>query len=173
MAEEYSPLNLNMIMQKSKRKKGWIITWEGSEPRYRNGCKVIAVLPSRFGVEQIKTMLPYLFIAEYGFTLDELVYYGFEIHKCRMLKEEYKDINPSIACGFFPKSYLSARRVKNLKCEENPNNMFESTLYWTELPKYIPKLTDDAENYLDSLKQVSDEKHDSYTYATRQAGGSS
>jgi hypothetical protein len=40
--------------------------------------------------------------------------------------------------GHFGKSYLCARKVKNLRAEGSKRDMAEETLYWTELPKFIP-----------------------------------
>jgi len=85
-------------------------------------------------------------------------------------RETYRDINPEFCYGIIPKQYLSARQVKNLRCEESKKDCFESTLYWTELPKFIPDPDADPtpENITDT-KQVIGEREAQYTYSIRES----
>jgi hypothetical protein len=62
---------------------------------------------------------------------------------------------------------LYARKVKNLRCERAVKSDFESTLYWTEFPKFLPNpegpnapLRDDPSKW---SRQVSDERYASFT----------
>ena len=71
-----------------------------------------------------------------------------------------------------PKIYLSARKVKDLRCEESKGDCFESTLYWTELPKFIPNpdFNSDGpmpENLSELTRQIIGEREAQYTYSTR------
>ena len=100
--------------------------------------------------------------------------FGGSIYKDTFFKEAYRDINPELWYGHFPKHYLCARKVKNLRCEESKKDCFESTLYWTELPKFIPNPKhgpegSTLENLDDALKQVIGEREVQYTYLIRPA----
>lgn len=82
----------------------------------------------------------------------------------------YRDINPAFCYGHFPKDYLYARKVKQLRCEESKESVWKSTLHWLELPKYVPVLLDPSAPTPDDLStlttMIADEKPQSYTYTT-------
>jgi len=86
----------------------------------------------------------------------------------------YRDINPEHYYGQFPKIYLHARRVEDLRCEYNKNDDYETTLYWTELerftinPDWNPNGPMPA-NLADLLKQVRGKRIKRYTYSIRSA----
>jgi hypothetical protein len=84
----------------------------------------------------------------------------------------YRDVNPEFWYGEYPKHYLRARQVKHLRCEESKKDCFECSLYWTELPKFIPnpKYGPEGpalENFHDALKEVVGESEEHYTYSIR------
>ena len=120
---------------KTKGKNAWLITWEGPESEFNGRCKVVAVLPPQFG-KGIASLLPVLYCAEYNFTLCEKMSFCIPKGKDPFAKQFYRDINPEFLYGHIPKEYLCARKVKNLRCEEGKKDCLESTLFWTELPKY-------------------------------------
>jgi hypothetical protein len=76
--------------------------------------------------------------------------------------------------GYFGKSYLCARKVKNLRVEESKKDMAEETLYWTELPKFIPNPDFDNNGPMPSdlsvlTKEVRPEQDFSYSYSIQPA----
>jgi len=155
-----------------KGKTAWLITWEGPESEHNGRCKVIAVLPSRYGDESVVLLLRVLFYSEYLYTLGEKMVPSTSIGKDSRFKEAYRDINPEFCYGHFPKQYLRARRVKNLYCEESETDCLESTLHWTELPKFIPNPKygpegPGLEDIDDGLKEAVGEKEVQYTYSIR------
>ena len=117
-------------------------------------------------------MLPVLFCSEHPLTLCEKVEFSMTKQKGHLFKVGYQDINPEFNYGYIPKEYLCARKVKNLRCEESKERPFESTLFWTELPKFIPNpeidfgepLPDDPAKW---TKQVVSERDAHYTYSIR------
>jgi len=159
------------MFMKTKGKIAWFITWEGPESESNGRCKVVAVLPPQLG-KSIASLLPVLYCAEYNFTLCEKMSFCIPKKKDPFAKQFYRDINPEFLYGHIPKEYLSARKVKNLRCEEGKKDCFESTLFWTELPKYIPnpKCGPEGpmlENMDDALKEVIGDREVQYTYSIR------
>jgi hypothetical protein len=157
---------------KSTGKKAWLITLEGSESDYYGRCKVVTILRPQLGTKNIAFLLPILFSSEYNYTLCEKMGFGSSSDRDPFFKEIYRDINPEICYGQLPKIYLRARQVKNLRCEENQTDCFESTLYWTELTKFIPNPKYGLEGPLlgefdDALVKVIGERDVHYTYSIR------
>ena len=164
--------SLERNTMKSKGKSAWLITWEGPESEQNGRCKVVAVLPAQHGVGTAIFSLRVLFCSECNYTLCEKLYPTCSIRKDPLFKEAYTGETPEYYYGHFPKQYLRARKVKNLRCEESKRDCFEGTLYWTELPKFIPNPNFDPngpvpDNVADLSKQVMGEKEDHYTYSTR------
>ena len=149
----------------------WLITWEGPESVHTGRCKVVAVLPPQFGETGITAMLPFLYCAGYNHTLCEKMGFSTPSRKDdRLLRIAYRDIHPEFWYGVYPKEYLCARKVKNLRCEESKIDCFENTLHWTELAKYIPNPQIDfggplPDNRAEWTKQVSGERDEQYTYS--------
>ena len=157
---------------KTKGKTAWLVTWEGPEAEYIGRCKVVAVLPPQFGERFVKSLLPFLYCSEYNYTLDEKLSFCIPQKKDPLFRQYYRDINPELLYGLPPKMYLCARKVRNLRCEESKRDDFENTLYWTELPKFIPNPNFDndgpmPENLTDLTKQVLGEREAQYTYSIR------
>jgi hypothetical protein len=154
----------------AKGKIAWLITWEGSESEHYGRCKVVTILRPQLGTTGIASLLPVLFSSEYNYTLCEKMGFAASSGKNPFSVEPYRDINPELWYGQFPKIYLRARRVKNLRCEESKKDCFECTLYWTELPKFIPNPKYGPEGSPlapDALKEVVGEKEAQYTYSIR------
>ena len=89
-----------------------------------------------------------------------------------LFRQYYRDVNSELLYGLPPKIYLCARKVKGLHCEESKKDCLESTLYWTELPKFIPNPKFDPngpmpENLADLTKQVVGEREAQYVYSIR------
>ena len=155
---------------KPKGRTAWLITWEGPEAEYIERCKVVAVLPPQLGEKTIVSLLPSLYRSETNYTLCEKMSFCVPTKKDPLLKQYYRDINPEFMYGVPPKEYLCARKIKNLRCEESNKDTFESTLYWTELPKFIPNPNIDYDGPMpvdlaDLTKQVVGEKDAQYTYS--------
>ena len=161
---------------KPRGKKAWLITWEGPESIHLGRCKVVAILPPQRSGANIASLLPILFASEYNYTLGEKMRACASGRNDPLFKEAYRDVNPEFWYGHYMKAYLCARIVKNLRCEENRSDSFESTLCWTELPKFIPNpkygpmgpLLEDLGND-DALKEIVGERDMSYTYSIRSA----
>lgn len=157
---------------KTRGRTAWLITWEGPESEHNGRCKVVTILRPQLKDGSVASLLPILFSAEYNYTLCEKMGFISSSGKDPFFKEAYRDINPELWYGHFPKHYLRARKVKDLRCEESKNDCFESTLYWTELPKFIPNpeidfngpLPDDIAKW---TKQVVGEREVQYTYSIR------
>jgi len=159
---------------KSKGKSAWLITWEGPEAEGNGRCKVVTILRPQLNEGSIKSLLPILFSSEYNYTLCEKVGFIASSGRDPYFRQAYRDVNPELCYGEFPKQYLRARKVKNLRCEESQKNCFESTLYWTELPKFVPNPEWDPngpmpKDLADLTKQVSGEREASYTYSIQGA----
>ena len=157
---------------KTKGKTAWLITWDGSESEYIGRCKVVAVLPPQFGERGIASLLPFLYCSEYNYTLCEKMSFCVPAKKDSLFMQYYRDINPELLYGLPPKIYLCARKVKDLRCEESKKDCLESTLFWTELPKYVPnpKYGPEGpilEDFDGRLKQVIGEREAQYTYSIR------
>jgi hypothetical protein len=154
---------------KGKGKSAWLVTWEGPEAENLARCKVVAILPPQMGEEAIKLLLRVLFCSEYPLTLDEKLCFGTARDKDmpRYFHQYYKEMNSELNYGHMPKQYLSARKVKNLRCEESKSDIFLGTLFWTELPKYIRTRKDPSDELTEFFKMVCEEKHRSYTYSSR------
>ena len=155
---------------KSKGKTAWLITWEGPESEYIGRCKVVAVLPPQMGEKSIALLLSSLYRSESNYTLCEKMSFCIPTKKDPLFRQYYRDIYPELLYGLLPKEYLCARKVKGLRCEDSEKDTFESTLYWTELPKFIPNpdFNNDSPmpaNLADLTKQVIGERDAKYTYS--------
>jgi len=106
-------------------------------------------------------VLPVLYCSEYNHTLDEKLGYCIAVKRDPYLVERYKDMNQELTYGLEPQ-FLMARKVKNLRCGENKGDNFEATLYWTELPKYVPS---DPNNPDAGLKLIRSEQDRQYTWS--------
>jgi hypothetical protein len=157
---------------KSKGKMAWLITWEGPEAEDNGRCKVVTILRPQFGRRGVAHLLPILFSSECNYTLCEKTGFGGSVFRDSCFRETYRDINPELWYGHFPKDYLCARQVKNLRCEKSKRDYDESTLYWTELPKFIPnpKYGPEGSPFApDRIKEVIGERDLQYTYSIRPA----
>jgi hypothetical protein len=159
---------------KPKGRIAWLITWEGPESEHNGRCRIVTILRPQLGQDRVAALLPVLYSSEYHHTLDEKLGYISAKGRDPFFKQTYRDINPEFIYGCFPKNYLRARQVKNLRCNETRNNCFEHTLSWTELPKFIPnpkygETGPPMELMHDDLKQVCGEVDRSYTYSIRPA----
>jgi hypothetical protein len=114
---------------KHKGRTGWLITWEGDDAEFNGRCKVVAVLPSQLSEGSILSIVRVLFHSESNLTLCEKFIGNLSIRNDPFFCQHYKDINPEFYYGHFGKSYLCARKVKNLRAEESKNDMAESTIY--------------------------------------------
>ena len=155
---------------KSKGRKAWLITWEGDHSKGFGKCKIVAILSPSVGERNIKFLLPSLYGVECPYTLCEKMWFGIEPTGIRYLRQNYCDINSEFVYGDFH-LYLCARKVKDIRCVESTKDDFESTLFWTELPKYILKVNLDRlgiepEKYEDRIKMVIGEIECQYTYST-------
>ena len=159
---------------KSKGKIAWLVTWEGPESEHNGRCKVVAILRPQLRKKSIASLLPVLFCSEYGYiTLCEKLGLVTSIGKDQLFRVAYGNKNPEFLYGDVPKQYLSARKVENLRCEKSKKDCFETTLYWTESPKFIPNPDVDPngpmpENPADLCKQVIGEREAQYTYSIRE-----
>jgi hypothetical protein len=155
----------------NRGRSAWLITWEGSDTTARERCKVVAVLQPQLGEKSIRLLLHGLFCSEYPLTLCEKLFFG-TAKGDRTLNyfiELHRDINQAFAYGHYPKCYLYARRVKQLRCDESPENAWKCTLRWIELPKFAHEFLDPAAPFPTELhqliKMVRDETEETYTYA--------
>lgn len=155
---------------KSKGKTAWLITWEGEESEYFGRCKIATILPANHGDESVILLLRVLYYSDGTWPLGEKAVPKVSIHKDNYFRKTYRDVNTEYLYGEYWKQYLRARKVENLLWEESSTDQFETTLYWTELPKFRPNPkygelgSPDAP---DSLIQDRPEKEMSYTYSTR------
>jgi hypothetical protein len=156
-------------------KSAWLITWEGPDANRLGRCKIVAILSSHLGEQNITLLLRALFCSEYPLTLCEKLSFGTARagDMPDFLLTLHRDINQAFAYGHFPKDYLYARRVRNLRCEASKENVWKSTLHWVELPKYTPVPLDASSSLPDDISQltkmVTNERHQSYTYTTPHA----
>jgi hypothetical protein len=153
---------------RSNGKTAWLITWEGPDSEYNGRCKIVAILAPQMGRKSIISLLPILYYSEYNFGLDEKM--GFCVPKKgdTFFREAYRDINLEFWYGHYLHEYLCARKVKGLRVEENQTDICKSTLYWTELPKYVLKSDDPLPtNPATLLKEVQGARKRSYTYSIR------
>jgi hypothetical protein len=157
-------------MKKSKGRTAWLISWEGPEAEYNGRCKVVAILPATYGDGNVILSLRVLYHSDCNLTLGEKAVPIVSIYKDPYFRKAYRDRNSEFWYGVYPKHYLSARKVEKLWSEESKHDCFESTLHWTELPKFIPNPkygslgSPDAP---DSLIQVLPEREAQYTYSAR------
>src|SRR5437868_1205009 len=115
---------------KSKGKSAWLITAEGSEAEYSRRCKVVAILPASYGDKSIILLLRVLYHSECNLMLDGKSIPKGSIHKDNYFRKAYRDIYSEYWYGEFPKSYLSVRKVKNLRFEESKRDCLECTVHW-------------------------------------------
>lgn len=154
----------------NKGKSAWLITWEGQEDVRLKRCKVVAILPPQIGEQNIALLLRTLFCSESPLTLYEKLYFGTATKKDmpRFIRQVYKEKNPAFSYSDGSSDYLYARRVKQLRCEESKVNDNTCTLYWTELPKYVPVTRDPSaplpSDLSSQLKMIVGEVPKSYTY---------
>jgi hypothetical protein len=125
-------------------------------------------LPSQLGEATICTLIRVLFHSESNLTLCEKFIANHSIGHDPFFWQPYEHINPEFSYGHA--SYLRARKVKNLRAEESKNDCLESTLYWTELPKFIrnPEIDTNAplaDGLAKLVKEIQGEKDASYTYS--------
>jgi hypothetical protein len=158
---------------KRKGRNAWLITWEGTEAEYNGRCKIVAILPSQYGDSTIAMLIRILYHSEETLTLGEKILSNSQ-GKDPFFCQQYKDINPEMNYGHFGKSHLCARKVKNLRAETNKRDMAEETLYWTELPKFIPNPDFDNNGPMPAdlsvlTKEVRPERDFSYTYSIQPA----
>jgi hypothetical protein len=156
---------------KTKGKKAWLITWEGSEAEDNGKCKVVAVLPAGLKKKGIKPILRVLYSSEYNFTLCEKAGFSVGSKKDPFFTQVYTHKNAQYEYGCDSKEFLCARKVRTLRCEESKVDAYECTLYWTELPKYIfnPEIDPNGplpDNQADWVKQVIGEREAQYTYSS-------
>jgi len=118
-------------LTKSKGKRAWLITWEGDHAEYNGRCKIVAVLPPQCQSKSIKLVLPVLYCSEYPHTLEAKLLYCIP-QKDPWLIERYKNLEITYA---HEPEFLMARKVKNLRCEENKQDDNEVTMFWTEFPR--------------------------------------
>jgi hypothetical protein len=158
---------------KRKGKCAWLITWEGTEAEFNGRCKIVAILPPQCGESTIQGLLPVLYRSESNMTLDEKSMLNLRGKDQWYLKTR-KEINIEMHYGDFGKRSLCARKVKNLRIEENPKDMAETTIYWTELEKFMPNPDFDNNGPMPAdlsvlTVKVCDERDDSYTYSIQPA----
>src|SRR6058998_3708937 len=115
------------MSMKSKGRTAWLITWDGSESEHNGRCKVVSILPASYGDETIFLLLRMLYHSESTLTLCEKMVPIASIHKDPYFKVGHRDINPEYYYGLLWKHYLIARKVENLRCEENENDDYETT----------------------------------------------
>jgi hypothetical protein len=130
-------------------------------------------MPSQYGERTIETLIRVLYHSEANLTLGEKMVSNAPGND-PYFHQAYKQINPEIYYGHIGKDYLRARQVKNLRVEESHKDMAESTLYWTELPKFIwnPDFDNNGPMPADLsvlTKQVRAEMDLSYTYSIQTA----
>jgi hypothetical protein len=159
---------------KSKSKSAWLITWEGPDSECNGRCKIVAILPPQCGEKGIRSLLRVLYCSEYCHTLCDKLGFSAASRSNPLFQQPYSHINPEFCYGFFPKEYLCARKVDNLRCEESKKDYLEGTLYWTERERFIirPDRNENdplPDNPADLLKQVSGKIPESYTYSIRPA----
>ena len=156
----------------NKGQSAWLITWEGSNAERLGRCKVVAILPPQLGEQNIELLLRTLFCSEYRLTLCEKLFFGTARRNDmpKLFTILHRDVHPAFSYGHCPSDYLYARQVKDLRCEESKENVFTCTLYWTELPKYVPVALDPSAPLPDDpskiTKMVAGEKRRSYTYSS-------
>ena len=157
---------------KPKGKKAWLITWEGSESEYSGRCKIVAVLRPQVGQRWVEDLLPILYSSESNYSLNDKIEFGPIASKSPFFRKAYADINVELWYGEFPKYFLCARQVADLRCEPSKTDCFENTIYWTELPRYrfkAQRTQTEVDSPLDGLEQTLGEREFSYTYSNRRA----
>jgi hypothetical protein len=132
----------------------------------------VAILSPQFGEKHVASLLAILFCSEYRYTLCEKTGFLTSKGKDPFFKQVFRDVNPEFWYGHLGQEYLCARKVKNLRCEENKKDCLKSTLYWTELPKFIPNPDFDQngplpDNPADLIKQARGERDVKYKYSIR------
>jgi hypothetical protein len=117
-------------VQKPKKRKAWLITWESSRDDYLkdlNRPRVVAILKSQLDSSTIKKILAVLFTSESHLTFSEKIGYSFCKQDRHWLRSDFNSI---IRCGDNP--WLQARLVKELWVEHHPETVYRQTLHWTE-----------------------------------------
>lgn len=157
---------------KPRGRTAWLITWEGTESEHDGRCKVVAILPAKYGDESVLLSLRVLFYSESILTLCEKMAPIVSIHKDPFFKVAYRDVNKEYWYGYLGKDHLTARKVENLRCEESRKDCFETTLYWTERERFVPNPDCDPSgpmppNPADLLKQDRPKRDEHYSYSIR------
>jgi hypothetical protein len=121
---------------KPKGKRAWLVTWEGKEAESLGRPKIVGVFQPRLSQRNITDMVAAMFFADYPFTLCEKVGFGTTRKKDlpRFLHEKRQ--NCGFYYGLFPKTYLYARPVKDLRCQCDKDNEKLCEVSWTELAEY-------------------------------------
>jgi hypothetical protein len=158
-----SPHNTGMA---NKGKTAWLITLEGitanRKNEFRNRPKVVAVLSPRLSERDIAMLIRILYYSESGAPLSEKLCHGLCIRQSdSIFKVLYRDYNRG--CSYGDRPFLYARKVKNIRCREDPKDQLEEMLSWTELAKYR---YDDAAA---EKAMIAGERNESYMYSFREA----
>ena len=148
---------------KPKGRMAWLVTWEGDEYERSGRPKVVAVLPPQLGHDRFRYILELLYISDYPLTLSEKVAFGLgsDKEKPNYFRYNYRDINVEMFYGDHH-CFLRARRVKNLICEDDSNDLYKGTLTWTELQKFAESIDPD-----EKPKVSLEERQASYTYLVK------
>jgi hypothetical protein len=130
----------------NKGKSAWLVTWEGPDAERFGRCKCGRNFCRRgLAKENIALLLRTLFCSEYPLTLCEKTLPRNVSPKrtCQAFSDDFTgNINQAFSNGHFPKDYLYAREVKELRCEVSKESVSKCTLCWIELAKYVPVTLD-------------------------------
>src|SRR6266550_3857444 len=99
-----------MAAPKVKKRKGWLITWEGMPYRLAEVARprIVAILKAQISDTTIEKVLPVLFISESHLMFSEKIGVAFTKPRASWLR---RDFNGRISCGDHP--HLWARRVRD------------------------------------------------------------
>jgi hypothetical protein len=155
---------------KSKGKIVWLVTWDGTEYDETKRCQIAAVLSPNCKEDGLKKALYLIFAIGLGTTLDDKIDSALSGFGKNLFSTRYHYRYPNYIYGHRPKIYLDCRKVKNLRYEVNKTNECETTVFWTEYPKYAQKaLPPDSPvweslNMDDIFNTVHGEQEKQYTY---------
>src|SRR6476646_6026981 len=95
------PSSESMRTSKLKKRKAWLITWEGMPYALKDlgRPRVVAILKSQVSETTIEKILPALFISESPLTFSEKICIAFILHRPSWLR---RDFNGRISCGDHP-----------------------------------------------------------------------